>query len=138
MSDDDKLDVIAAERATLSKALQDPSSDKQEILDQLGDLQDLQNAIIFQNFNDEAQKVAALTDQLQSMIQELQGHINNLFLDQLVNIGTKNGLLPTGTTRETIGRTTGTGATSAATRAKTSTGGAAISPQAAGSGANAG
>jgi hypothetical protein len=93
---DNQLDIIAAERATLSNALKQAANetDKQKILDKLSDLQDLQNAIIFKQFIDEAAIVAALTDNLKKMITDLQGHINNLFLDQLTKIGTTNGLLP--------------------------------------------
>jgi Domain of unknown function (DUF1906) len=95
---DKQLDVIAAERATLANALNQATndSDKQKILDQLGDLQDLQNQIIFGAFMSEAAVVAALTSNLNDMITELRGHIDSLFLDQLINIGKKNGLLSAG------------------------------------------
>jgi hypothetical protein len=96
----DPLDVIAAERATLSDALNQATSDtdKQKIRDKLGNLADLQESIIFEQFTNEAAKIAALTDTLKAIIQDLQGHINNFFLDRLTNIGTTNGLLPAGTT----------------------------------------
>jgi hypothetical protein len=96
---DDQLDVIAAESATLTnaKAQATNDTDRQKIQDKLEALQLLSDQIIFDRFESEAATIAAMTASLQSIITDLQGHINNLFLDQLTNIGVKNGLLPPST-----------------------------------------
>jgi hypothetical protein len=123
---DDPLDVIAAERTTLSNALAQANNDadKQKILGKLGDLQDLQNQIIFDQFESEAALIAAMTASLQAIITDLQGHINNLFLDQLTNIGTQNDLLPAGTPTPGNG-TTGGGSPGGAATGSATTGGTA-------------
>jgi hypothetical protein len=115
MSDDDQLDVIAAESATLMNAKDQATNDtdRQKIQGKLEDLQTLSDRIIFNKFESEAATIAAMTASLQSIITDLQGHINNLFLDQLTNIGVKNDLLPPST--PTAGSTTTGGSTGTST-----------------------
>lgn len=93
---DDPLDVIASERETLRAAFKKATTDadKQAIQNKINDLADLQEKVILGQFQDEAAVVSALTDSLNKIIQDLRGHIDSFFLDDLKKIGARNDLAP--------------------------------------------
>ncbi len=92
---DDPLDIIAAERETLRKAFKKATKDedKQAIQAQIDDLADLQEKVVLEGFQNEAAKIQAMSDGLNTIVQELRGHIDSMFLDDLKKIGTKIGQL---------------------------------------------
>jgi hypothetical protein len=93
---DDPLDVIAAAREDLRAAFQKATTDQEKlrIQGQINDLADLQEKTILDQFQNEAEKIKALSDTLNGIIQKLRGHIDSFFLDDLKKIVQRNGLLP--------------------------------------------
>lgn len=77
-------------RGALKKATTD--ADRQKIEQQLQALSDLDLAITQGEFISEITKLQAITDRLRTIITELQGHIDNLFMDQLAQAGRDNGV----------------------------------------------
>ncbi|QOZ77449.1 hypothetical protein XH83_19535 [Bradyrhizobium sp. CCBAU 53351] len=85
-------DLEESLRQAYKKATTD--EDRQKIVEKLQALSDLDLRITLEEFETEIAKLQAITDTLKAIITELQGHIDNLFMDQLAQVGKENGLLP--------------------------------------------
>lgn len=90
----DALEIIQNLEEPLREAVKKATSDadRQKIEQQLQSLSDLDLAITQDDFTSEVAKLQAISDTLREIISELQGQIDNLFLDQLAQTGRDNGL----------------------------------------------
>lgn len=92
----DPLEIIQDLEDPLREAYKKATTDadRQKIMEKLQALSDLDLQITLEQFETEIAKLQAITDTLKAIIAELQGHIDNLFMDQLAQVGQQNGLLP--------------------------------------------
>lgn len=92
----DPLEIIQDLEDPLRHAYKKATTDddRQKIIEKLQALSDLDLKITLDQFETEIAKLQAITDALKAIITDLQGRIDDLFMDQLTQIGQQNGLLP--------------------------------------------
>lgn len=123
----DPLEIIQGLEDPLREAYKKATTDdaRQKIVEKLQALSDLDLKITLDQFETEIAKLQAITDTLKTIIAELQGHIDNLFMDQLTQVGQQNGLLPQGKPAgDAPGSATANGTCTGATGSPGSTGSA--------------